>query len=290
MNVTVSQAKTLLRLRSGEWIPRSVLPSGMRTLLLEKGACLLESSVTGRGRIKAIEQDFDRVVRDVLKVKDLSGLANLSSERTRTDVANVSSHSKTVRANPLQGGWLLRAIGHAKIEIGSSIQANHPVGSSLFVQKKETHKVRVEADCLLGVENADTFLRAELLFSEIPSSAIIMLRWGWGDYWREWVETFPGTVGYLGDYDPAGLAIFQDVVLSAHPGARFLVPKNLPELLKGGDHSRFHKQESILKRLVSSTHPDIASTLSAITAARKGLDQEALTNGTLTLMPPEEAE
>lgn len=97
-------------------------------------------------------------------------------------------------------------------------------------------------------------------------------------------------VGYLGDYDPAGLAIFQEVVLSARPDARFLMPDNLPELLKSGDHSRFHKQESILKRLVSSTHPDITLALSAITAARKGLDQEAITNGTLALMPPEEAE
>jgi len=285
MNVTVSQAKTLLRLRSGEWMPRSALPSGLRAVLLEKGACLLESSATGRGRIKAVEQNFDRVVRDVLRVKDLSGLANLSSERTRTDVASVSAHSKTLRANPLRGGWMLRAIGHAEIQVGSLIQTNHPVGCSLFVQKKETSKVRVKGNCLLGVENADTFLRAELLFREIPTSAIIMLRWGWGEYWREWVGAFPGSVGYLGDYDPGGLSIFQDVVLSARPDARFLMPNNLPDLLKRGDHSRFHKQEFILKRLVASTHPDIASALSAIRSARKGLDQESLTNGTLALMP-----
>jgi hypothetical protein len=284
MNITPGQARALLRLRGGEELPRSSIAPALRNLLLAKGACRLISSGSARGRLAANLPTFDRVIRDVLRITDLPTLANLPTQRSRTAVAAATAHSKTFRASPLTGGWLLRAVGQAEIRVGDTRHGPHPVGASLYVQAQVLEQVELRCEYWVGVENAETFLRAECLFACTPTNAVFMLRWGWGEYWRGWLGTFAGQVAYLGDYDPKGVAIFADELLPARPDARFLSPPDLPDQLKRGDYGRFHQQESVLPRLTRSSNSQVRTLAKAITQARKGLDQEALSDGVLGVL------
>lgn len=283
IGISVAQAKLLLRLRNGESLLCRQFPSTLRDTLLSKGACRRETKGGGLGRLAANDAIFDTFVANILGITDLAAYANMPSDRTRTEVAAVALHSKALKANPLQGGWMLRAIGGGRIFVDGRLHENHPAGSCLFVQKRETAQVRIEAPILVGVENVDTFMRAESLF-EVPLSAgIIMLRWGWGEHWKQWVREFAGGIVYLGDYDPKGVAIFHDEILPWCPDARYLIPENLGRLLAKGEPARFHKQESTVARLKTSRHPDVVRAMTAISEARKGLDQESLPDGTISL-------
>ncbi len=280
-NVSPSQARVLLKLQAGEPVPRSALPDWLRQVLLEKGACRREASASGRGRLIAVHEHFDRVVKQVLQIPNLAGFVKLSVESTRTEVAASSAHSKAVNVHPLQGGWMMRAIGQGSVRVGTATHQNHEPGTCVFIRRRETSQVEIEADVWVGVENVDTFFQAESLFRNTLKSAVIMLRWNWNESWRRFMRGHRAKVYYLGDYDPKGLAIFVDEILPSNCDARFLVPSDLDARLKAGASERFDCQQNVWGRIRTTDHPDVSKIASLLSKHRRGLDQEHLTSGSI---------
>jgi hypothetical protein len=162
--------------------------------------------------------------------------------------------------------------------LGDQRLASTPPGSAIFLSKSKILQLKVKTATLIGIENAECFLKFEKCLSHFPDLAqldvVLVWRWSWGIAWQRWMRRFEGSVLYFPDYDPAGLAIFATQVLPHRPDARLLLPKNLDALLSKGKRQLYLKQEFLLRTL--PWHPDIDAVAKHLRLLRKALEQESL--------------
>ena len=198
--------------------------------------------------------------------------------RSRGMLAEIAGDSKALPNRPL-GGIFLRSFNNcflADEPLGVS-----PPGSAILISLVEVPKLRVEAPCLIAVENTDClwcFERAKEFFPALAGlNYALVLRWHWGDAWCEWFKGWKGDLLYFPDYDPAGLRIFVTEVLPKAPSGRLLVPGGFEEILeKRGKRDLYLKQEGFLSFVESAGHQDLARVCAALRKSRKGLEQESL--------------
>jgi hypothetical protein len=275
MLLTTAQARTLLRLADGEVLAQSLLSEGVRRALLAENA--LDRRRCGPGFVMSADS---RRLRDVIKTRwgiaDLEGFITEgeADERSRAGLALAAADSKALPNNPMSGTYL-RTLGRASVTLGGT-RAVVPDGGALFVPVKMLAAMVVEPSVIIGVENGASFFNIERMGLGIPADAVVFWRSGWGTQWRKWLAAAKPDFYYAGDYDPAGLAIFEHEVLRYCSDARLLVPDKLAELVdQYGSQTLYEKQESRYGDL-HPTDPAAAAVLDVIRSRRKGLEQETL--------------
>jgi len=212
-------------------------------------------------------------------ITDLAAFAALDpATRTRADLARVAGDTKALAAHPLDGIFL-RLTDAANL--GGHLLNPTPDGCAHFLAASEISLFSPPAALLIGVENAESFLKFERCSAHFPDldirHAALIWRWSWGGKWQQWLRGLSGTFAWFPDYDPAGLAIFSQQILSSRPDARLLIPKDLDRLLEHGNRELFLRQEHMLASLPA--HGEVQAVADKIKRRRKALEQETLITG-----------
>ena len=118
--------------------------------------------------------------------------------------------------------------------------------------------------------------RARRYFPQLEKlNHALVLRWHWGNKWRQWLKNWEGQLLYFPDYDPAGMRIFITEILPQRPTAQLLIPQNLRQLLEQSENrDLFLKQEAYLPGPID--HPAVGEVCQWIRQSRKVVEQEAL--------------
>lgn len=234
----------------------------------------MQRSGTGY-RIVADPEKFTSILELHYSIRDLEAYVALGDEtdRSRAEVTRITGNSKALPVAPMRGLYF-GLLGEAKIFIDGKSARPQP-GTALFVPAGLLNNLTIHPARILGIENVEAFLKSGNLRLPIPSQAVTVLRWNWGEQWKTWVKKENPEVFYAGDYDWAGVSIFEREVIPVSPEAKFLVPDDLKERLKEGNSSLFQAQEEKYRNYKpTSTQGTII--YEAVKAARKGLEQEAL--------------
>jgi hypothetical protein len=274
MRVSPAQAAKLRDLRDGHSLRRSELAKSLCDDLLQRQALRLQRNGAGY-RIQADPARLEAVLANHYSIRDLNGYIAQQNpaERSRAELTRFTGNSKTLPTPPLRG-LFFGVIGEADIFIeGTSTRP--PPGTALFVPASRLEKLTLKPCRILGVENAEAFLGAQNLELPLPSPAVTVMRWNWGEEWRKWVQRHQPEVFYAGDYDWAGVAIYENEVLPIAPEATFLIPENLLKKLHSGNPDLFADQEEKYRNYQPKSKAG-ATLYATIKSARKALEQEAL--------------
>lgn len=274
MRISPAQASKLLDLQRGATLRRSEIQKDLRDDLLRRGALRLLRSGAGY-RIVAEPAKLETVLENQYSIRNLSGFVELRDEkdRSRAALTRTTGNSKGLPVAPMRGLYL-GVLGDAKIFIEGKPSTPQP-GTALFVPISRLTALTIRPLRILGVENVEAFLNAERLNLPLPPQAVNVLRWNWGEEWRAWIGHHHPEVLYAGDYDWAGVSIFEGEVLPTSAEAKFLVPDDLQERLQNGNASLFLDQEEKYRDYKPlSIQGEII--YRAVNSARKVLEQEAL--------------
>ena len=275
MRLTPKQAAMLARLDAGESMARKALSPPILRALQDANAVRLEPSGSSY-IVRGIPGRVAAFAGHECGIRDLPGFAALDPEtRTRADLARLAGDTKALTINPLEGIFL-RLSGAAELH-GKPLNPT-PEGCAHFIAASELPHLSAPTPLWIGVENAESFLRFESCRRHFPDfdfrHAAIVWRWSWGGRWQEWLRERAGKLIWFPDYDPAGLAIFSNQILSCRPDVQLLIPNDLDELLKNGNRELFLRQESMLDSL--PTDREVQAVASRIKRVRKALEQEMM--------------
>ncbi len=281
MRLTCSQAAKLVRLNAGESLPKSELSASLLVLLQKADVILLEKSGSSYV-VRGIPGKLASFVEHHWGIRDLRRYAQATPEsRSREMLTDVAGDSKALPHQPLDGIFI-RSFDNCFL--ADKPLGFNPPGTALLVTLRELAHLRIEAEHLIAVENAECFWHFEKAQRHFPDlrnlEYALVLRWHWGGPWRVWLESQRGQLLYFPDYDPAGLRIFATEVLPFCQTARLLVPQSFETILETrGKRDLYLKQEKCFP--ATNAHAEVARLARILRAARKAFEQEEL----LSLMP-----
>jgi hypothetical protein len=160
----------------------------------------------------------------------------------------------------------------------------HPQeGSFLFVTDWE--KFTIPSDVtVIGIENMENFrkIRLQKRFFEkylkahgLFPKALFMSRYPQSSDLRQWLMSIPNHYLHFGDYDLAGIHIYQsefEQYLGAERSS-FLIPDDILSRLRSGSSQRFDNQYNRFKN-ITSENQELQELITVIWQYRKGYDQE----------------
>lgn len=274
MRISPAQATKLFELKRGASLKRSEIQKELRDDLSKRGAIRLQRAGSGY-RIYADPIKLSAVLSNHYGIRNLKEYIALreKSERTRAEVTQSTGNSKSLVVAPMRGIYL-GVLGDAEIFINGKPVKPH-TGTSLFIPERLLNALTIAPNRILGVENAEAFLSANMLNLKLPSQAVTVLRWYWSDKWKNWIKQNQPETFYAGDYDWAGVSIFENEVLAISPEAKFLIPENIGGKLRSGNNTLFQAQEEKYLNYKPRS-VDGQTIFDAVKAARKALEQEAL--------------
>jgi hypothetical protein len=276
MRLSCAQAAKLLRLNSGQSLPRSQIPKDILALLQGANAVQLEQSGPSHV-VRGVPYKVAEFAAQQWGITDLQRYANATPDnRSRELLAEIARDSKALPNQPFDGIFI-RSFNNCYL--GGQPLDITPQGAALLVTKEELPKLRIEATHLIAVENARCvwgWERARRYFPQVERiNHALVLRWHWGNKWRQWLQNWDGQLLYFPDYDPAGMRIFVTEILPQRPTALLLIPQNLRQLLEQSENRElFLKQEAFLPGLLD--HPAVGEVCQWIRRCRKVVEQEAL--------------
>lgn len=276
MRLTCAQAAMLVKLDAGESLPKSQLSKSLLAPLQHASVVRLEKSGSSYV-VRGIPGKLAELAAHRWGIRDLERYAQTSPEnRSRSLMLDVAGDSKALPNRPIDGVFV-RSFGNCFI--ADKPLNSSPPGTAVLITLSEFPKLRVAASCLVAVENVECLWQFEKAARHFPELTgldyAVVLRWHWGEAWRQWLGKWKGQLLYIPDYDPAGLKIYVTEVLPHCSNSRLLIPRNFESILADrGDRTLYLKHEKYLPAL--RERPELADICRVLKKTRKALEQESL--------------
>ena len=240
---TISVAKKLLYMLEGRTLPSSSLPRWIVDELRIEG---LITGITNGSRVSYRLTDtvaFGRYISD-------NYTSGTSLERW---IEIFSGENKDLQRSMLRTfrGFLVNCYEPVHARIGNSeFVISPPEGSAVFIQNPDEFHIPSDVT-VVGVENGENFCRIRsqkhlfgdnkvLFVSRYPQSADL----------REWLIKIPNRYIHFGDFDLAGIYIYQSEFYKfLGDRASFLIPEDIEERLKSGNTGLYNTQYLRYKNL-----------------------------------------
>jgi hypothetical protein len=283
MNVTLALIRKLRRLAAGDKLPASMLRGEWVDRLVRDGV-LAKHRQGSRSTLSAPSADM---LLEELKLLD-PRLANLDeAERlvggeamSRSEQVALTGDSKAI-ARATCPGFMVNSFAPVSATLrGEPMEVAPREGTLLFVSDWEAF--RPAADVLVvGVENMESFLevrRQRALFEQFlhpgERQLLFVARYPQSSSLRRWLLGIPNRYLHFGDFDLAGIAIYQnEFARHLGPRASLLIPSDIAERLPRGSAERYNAQYDRYRGLTSA-EPDVANLIALIHRFRRGYDQE----------------
>ena len=262
MRLSTTLLSTLRTLLQGESVPQSRLREDMLHDLLQEGL-LIQTSHGSRRTLRAA--DTVALLNYLDKYEELRGIDIMQTTELSYGVADRASQAKDtgnsklvqVRSCP---GFMVNSYEPIQCTLnGGDITIQPPEGTMMFIADWQTFRI-AEDVLIVGIENMENFRRIRqqrYLFDEykrqhnLHGQVLFFSRYPQSTDLRQWLSQIPNHYLHFGDYDLAGLHIYETEFYN-HLGARasFLVPNDIEQRLQNGSAERYNTQYQRFKNFI----------------------------------------
>lgn len=271
---------TIQALIAGEQVAGSKMNSKLLDELLAEGLLL----VIRRGSKKSYRaSDIEALKRYLIDKDEHYRMLEVNAANSRASMATETGNSKlvTIRSCP---GFPVNSYEPIECLLDNKPFVVNPIkGSFLFVTEWEKFTIP-ENITVIGIENMENFRmirQTRRLFEkylqahELPTKVLFVSRYPQSTDLRKWLVSIPNHYLHFGDFDLAGIHIFQSE-FEQYLGvdhSSFLIPDDIATRLESGSSQRFDNQYNRFNG-ISSDNPELHRLINLINHYRKGYDQE----------------
>lgn len=271
----MAESNYIKALLAGEKIPSSRIPKELRETLLSEGLI----TVTVHGSRKSVRAlDAGRLKQFLIDKDEKFRILDVEGKTSRAEQTYTTGNSKlvSVRSCP---GFPVNTYEPIECELNGETFVIHPAnGSFTFICDWQSFSVPEDV-IVVGIENMENFRlvqRQKYLFEEClgGNKLLFVSRYPQSTDLREWLKSIPNRYVHFGDFDLAGIKIFQ-TEFERHVGERasFMIPSDIEDRIKNGSSKRYDDQFSHSGN-ISSKDPGVQALIDIINKYRKGYDQE----------------
>lgn len=262
-------------LLSGDKVASSRIPKAMRETLLGEGLI----TVTVHGSRKSVRAlDASRLKQFLIDNDEKFRILDVEGNTSRAELASSTGNSKLVPVRSCPG-FPVNSYEPIECKLNGEAFVVHPVnGSFTFICDWQSFSVPEDV-IVVGIENMENFRlvqRQKYLFEEClgGNKLLFVSRYPQSTDLREWLKSIPNRYVHFGDFDLAGIKIFQ-TEFERHVGERasFMIPSDIEDRIKNGSSKRYDDQFSHSGN-ISSKDPGVQALIDIINKYRKGYDQE----------------
>lgn len=267
-------------LLAGEQVAGSKLNSRLLDELLAEGLLL----VLSRGSRKSYRaRDPEALKRFLIDRDESYRILEVDQPNSRASMAAETGNSKLVMVRSCPGFPVNSYEPIACLLDGKPFVVNPQEGSFLFVADWERFAIPEDV-VVIGVENMENFrmIRRQRVFFEqylrahdLSTRVLFVSRYPQSTDLRRWLCTIPNHYLHFGDFDLAGINIFQ-VDFQQYLGeerSSYLIPDDVESHLKSGSGKRYDEQYNRFKSIRSEV-PELQHLIDLIHRERKAYDQE----------------
>lgn len=271
---TISKLRQLLR---GETLPYSVLSESLREELISEH--LLVVQVHGsRRKLYAYQPDalHTYLSQHYEELRTLNAESKEVDYKTRSEQAADSGNSKLVLLRSCPGFMVNSYEPIDSMLNGQHVSVCPAEGSMLFVADWKSFSVPTNV-LIVGVENMENFRKIRqqrYLFDQLEAKIIFVSRYPQSKDLRSWLMQIPNKYVHFGDFDIAGLHIYE-TEFKQYLGERasFFIPEDIEKRLSSGSLIRYNDQILEYKNY-SPTDVNIMHLYHLIHRYHRGYDQE----------------
>lgn len=251
MSLTTKQIQNLRSLLKKEAIAWSALNAEVRQLLIDEQ--LLTVS-THRSR-KSIYAPNTEALQTFLeqRFEELRGINwdsdDLGDATSRSELAAYSGNSKTkeIRSCP---GFMVNSYDpiYAKLN-GKDIVITPEEGTMVFIADWEHFEIPQEV-LVIGIENMENFrrIRGQRYLFPTDRPILFVSRYPQSVDLRNWLQLIPNDYLYFGDFDLAGMHIYEtEFYKYLGNQASFFIPTDIESRLSNGSTERYNTQYAKFK-------------------------------------------
>ncbi len=288
MKITSSLIDKLIRLRSGESLPSSVLRGEWVEELLSDGV-LISRSHGSRSCIIAASPDT--LEQSLIHINERLGHLDkmketLDAETTRSEQAAETGNSKLVTSRSCPG-FPVNSYEPITCSLnGKQLVVNPQEGTFLFITDWQSFTIPTDVT-IVNIENMENFRlirQQKALFASILAEKHLLFvsRYPQSSDLRTWLQTIPNQYVHFGDFDLAGIHIFL-TEFQKHLGTRasFLIPQDIEQRIKHGSAERYNDQYSKFCHLTSNI-PTLQQLIDMLHKYHRCYDQEGYIEKSLT--------
>ena len=246
--LTVATAKKLLRMLDGEQIPSSSLPKTIVSDLRNEDllGVVSHGSRSSYYLLKRNEarQYLENFYLNGCSIENWIALMNSSDEiMSRATLVKEVGDSKMLSVRTFRG-FLVNCCEPIEVQLDGRHYTLSPIeGIATFIQDPESFRIPSDV-VVVGIENGENFRRIRLQRHLFHVEKILFVsRYPQSTDLRNWLIQIPNFYIHFGDFDLAGIHIYQTEIFK-YLGARssFFVPKDIEERIMMGNKDLYDKQ------------------------------------------------
>ncbi len=284
MKLSAGLAKRLLRITSGECVPRSQLRHAIVEQMVEEGVLSVRSNGTRQSIYCRDAASVHHYLKNQFGVGDLNLFIDTvtSADPLRSDAVRAASDSKAKTIRSFKG-FLINCCRPLEACLNGVPLHISPVPGTFTYLYDFEHFVPAEDVTIVGVENGENFRYVERQEKLFPVEKVLFVsRYPQSGDLIQWLKTIPNRYLHFGDFDFAGINIYLNE-FKKHLGKRadFFVPDNIAELFHNyGNRALYDRQCRTAPHRSCLQEPALERLWDLITTEKKGLEQEVLIEGT----------
>ena len=283
MKLTLALVQKLQRLANGETIPASQLRGEWVDELIQEHILQTETHGTKRSyRVDNMTAFHLALTKYHDALTDLDKAELLFTEQTdRAGQAAIGGNSKLMAQRSCPG-FLVNSYSPIDCTLhGSGFRVCPPEGSFVYIADWQSFAIPVDTVVVI-VENMENFRcirqQLELFESQVRSgehNILFVSRYPQSTDLRHWLCSIPNRCLHFGDFDLAGIHIFQSEI-QKYLGSRssFLIPDDIENRLKSGSRQRYDAQYQRFHHLEAFKDDRLQWLINLIHKYRRGYDQE----------------
>lgn len=229
---------------AGEQVASSRLSDKLLNELLAEG---LLSVVTHGSRKSYRARDIEALKRFLMDKDESYRILEVNISDSRASMAVETGNSKLLKVRSCTGFPVNTYEPITCLLNDKEIVINPPAGSFMFVMDWNAFSIPKDV-IVVGVENMENFrmIRQQraLFESEIGNHRFLFVsRYPQSTDLRSWLQTIPNDYVHFGDFDLAGLRIYEtEFYIYLFKRASFFIPKDIKVRLQNGSAERYNKQ------------------------------------------------
>lgn len=278
--ISLAFARCLLQLAGGEMLSASAF--AQKKLLqrfVEDG--MIEKRMVSARRFNYVCSNPQRLMNYLEKQYDILSLESYISNFEGGEKDGVASleavtSTKTFRTQSMQGFFIKSY--NAEVIMNGEELPTVPEGAELFVVDYQALAISPQT-VVVGIENPECFRKIHQLRHYFPFESVVYVMRYHSISPVKWLITISNPYLHFGDFDPAGIAIYQNEYCKPLGEERctFFVPDQIHSLLdKYGNRALFDKQAGDLPAKELFDQPDLQDLIELLQTTGKGLEQERL--------------
>lgn len=265
---------------AGEQVAGSKINNGLLEELLAERLLLVNS----RGSRKSYRaRDVNALKRYLIDKDENYRILEVGVSNSRASMAAETGNSKLsmVRSCP---GFPVNSYEPIECRLdGEPFLVNPQEGCFFFVTEWNDFSIPEDVT-VIGIENMENFrlIRQQKSFFEtylkirgLPTNVLFVSRYPQSADLRKWLMSIPNHYLHFGDFDLAGIKLFQSEFQEfiGNDRSSYLIPEDIEFRIKTGSRKRYDEQHAHFKD-VRSDIPDLQRLIDLIHHERKGYDQE----------------